>query len=68
MSSIGFGEDTKISVLVLWELCVKGLDQFPDIRSCSVGAINRVRAVGEANTDRLVNIQHIGVAVPTVRV
>lgn len=45
MPTIGFGEHAKVSVLVLWELRIEGLDQFPHVGSCSHGTINRVGTI-----------------------
>ena len=45
MSTVGLGEDTKVSVLVYWELGVEGLDQLPYVGSCGHSAVNRVGAV-----------------------
>lgn len=45
MPTVGFGEHAKVSVLVLWELRIEGLDQFPDVGSCSCSAIDRVGTI-----------------------
>lgn len=50
------GEDGEISTFVLWKLCVECLQQLPDVWRRSYRASHTVRAVGETNTDGLVNI------------
>ncbi len=45
MPTVGFGEHAKVSVLVLWELRIESLDQFPDVGSCSRSTINRVATI-----------------------
>jgi hypothetical protein len=67
--TIGLSEQCKFAVLVIGEVCVECLHKRPyDL--CSFG--RRVRiilvAVAEAGADRLVNVKHVGVIIPTVRV
>ena len=45
MSAVGFGEDTKVSVLILWELRIEGLDQLPDVGSGSYSAVDGVGTI-----------------------
>lgn len=62
------GEDGKIAAFVLWELRVECLQQFPDVRRGGHCAGDIVLAVGEANANGLVNVQHVCVIVPAVLV
>lgn len=50
------GEDGEIATLVLWKLRVERLQQLPNIWRRSHRAGHIVCAVGETNTDGLVNI------------
>ena len=60
------GEKTEVTTFVFWELIVECLQQFPHVRSSRLGAGDIIIAVGEADTDRLIDVQHIGIVVPAV--
>lgn len=68
MSSVALREDAEVPIFVLGKLCVEGLQQRPNIRSSGDGAGDLIIAIGETSTNRLINIQHVGVAVEAVRV
>jgi hypothetical protein len=68
MINAHLGEDTEIAVLVLRELSIESLQQFPDIRRSGLGAGGIVGAVGEAHTNGLVNVKNVGVFVEAVLV
>ena len=68
MPTVGLSEQSKIAVLVVGELGVECLQKLPDVRC---GIDSRGHAVGaeaEAGADRLVNVEHVGEIIPTVRV
>ena len=68
MPTVGLGEQTEVVVLVSGELCVECLQKLPDERR---SGDRRGRAVGteaEASTDGLVNVEHVGEIIKTVRV
>ncbi len=66
--TIGFRENTEVPVLVLRELRVEGLQQSPDIWGSGHSTSDLVVAIGESSADGLINIEHIGIAIPAVRI
>ena len=66
--TVGLGEQSKIVVLIGGELCVECLQKLPDIRCGGDSRGHAVGTVAEAGADRLVNVEHVGVIIPTVRV
>ena len=66
VATVGFGEDAEIAVFVPWELRVECLQQLPDVRCGGDGRCYRVSAVGEADTNGLVDVQHVCVLVEAV--
>jgi hypothetical protein len=66
MSTIRFGEDAKVAVLILWELCKEGLEQFPDVRSSGNSGGHRIGAVRESCPNWLIDIEHIRVLIKAV--
>ncbi len=68
VSAVGLGEQTKIVVLVGGELCVECLQKLPDERRSGDRGGRTVGAEAEAGTDGLVNVEHVGETIPTVRV
>ena len=70
MSTIGFGEQTELAVLVIGERMEKGLEKPPYVL---LGRISRVDvestiAITEADVKGLVEVKHVGDIVPTVLV
>ena len=68
VSTVGFGEDAEVAVLVLGELGVEGLEECPDVRGGGNSGVHLAIAVGEASPDGLVDVEHVGDAVPRVGV
>ena len=66
MTAIGFREDAKVAVLVLRELCIEGLQELPDIGCSGHCGGHGIRTVAEADSNGLVDIQHVGVGVPAI--
>jgi hypothetical protein len=66
--TVGLSNDCKIAVPVIGEMCVECLHKRPyDL--CSFGRrLCTLVAVAEAGADRLVNVKHVGVIIPTVRI
>ncbi len=66
--TVRLGEQTEIAVLIGGELCVECLHKLPhewcscDRRICIVGA------EAEAGTNGLVDVEHVGEIIPTIRV
>ena len=69
MPTVRLSEQSKIAVLVAGELCVECLQKNPDVRCgafrCRGHIIN---AEAEAGANGLVNVEHVGKIIPTVRV
>lgn len=66
VTTVALSEETKITVLVLWELSVESLQQLPDVGGCGDSRCDRVGTVAETDADWLINIQHVGIVVPAV--
>ena len=62
VAAVGLGEDAEVAVLVLGELGVEGLEKGPDVGSGGDGGGDGVVAVGEADTDGLVDVQLLRLA------
>ena len=66
--TVGLSEQSKIVVLVVGESGVECLQKLPDIWCGGDSRGRTVGAVTEAGADRLVNVEHVGEIIPTVRV
>ena len=66
MTTVRFSKDAEVTTFVLRKLSVEGLQQSPNVWCCSNSTINVVGAIREANTDRLVDVQHVRIAVEAV--
>ena len=66
--TVRLSEQSKIVVLVGGELCVECLQKSPDVRCGGDSRGHTVGAVAEAGADGLVNVEHVGVTIPTVRI
>ena len=68
VTTVGLSEQSKIVVLVVGELGIECLQKLPDVWCGGDSRGHGVGAVTEAGADRLVNVEHVGEIIPTVRV
>lgn len=68
MPTIRLCKQTKVTILVSRKEVEEGLDQVPDIWSCTRCRVHVLRSIREANPDWLINVEHIGIFIEAMRV
>lgn len=68
VAAVGLGPKTKVPALVVWECCVKVLEERPDVRGGADGRSSFVVSVAKTSPDGLINVEHVGDVVPGVLV
>ena len=61
-------KETKVSALVLGKLGVERLEKLPHVRGRTLSTRDGIVAVGKADVDGLVDIEHVDIVVPAVLV
>ena len=69
-SAVRLRPDAKIPILILRELVVECLQEFPNQWSGGIGCVDVMLrgTIREASSIRLVDVEHVDVVVPTIRI
>ena len=64
VSTVALSEETKVAILILWELSVEELQKLVYVGGSCHRAGHRVCTIAEASTDGLIDVEHVGIRVP----